>query len=150
MKTTGFNFTEACEKLFNGNCKRIKSVVSNNEYENKNCKITGTFDRQPDLIEILDEWMLIEPKLVYEEVEVKQYIWIKQNGSKELHGYPIEPPPASGDLVEMRGTIKREVKSKVKHRELIYETDDNGYPSKGACLLKPNAKIWMEWEFEEE
>ena len=80
----------------------------------------GSEKYSPEVWHYLSEdWELVNPIKQYEEVEVRQYVWIKSNGDKQLHDFPFAAPPTDGRLIEMTGTIKREIKPKVKHREEV-------------------------------
>jgi len=87
-----------------------------------------------------EEWILVNPKPIYEEVEVEKYY--SQNEDRFYKTYEAIPP----DAVKIKFTIKKEIKPKVKRRELICTCDELGFVSSSFAPRRPNSKIWEEWD----
>lgn len=136
------NFIEAVKALKEDRCKSIRRQGC--IYEIVKDKFGILIDSR-DLSEVTfncinilaEDWELVNPKPVYEEVEVVRYLnTITQRVVSSVSEFLDR---SNSDWVKLTGTIKREAKPKVKHREEIIKSfSEFEYPF--------NTKFFAEWE----
>lgn len=130
------NFIEAVTALKEGRCEFIQRESLGIEIGTDKL---DQIDTRLYLDSILaQDWKLVNPKPIYEEVEVERYLWV--NGDKEgiYKDLPFLPPAC--EIIKLTGTVKREVKPKVK--KLV----EVGFIGRGGNFVKsdipPDTKIY--------
>src|SRR5512135_2316022 len=141
------NFIEAVEALKEGRCEAIKPFAKNfgNPYHLK-LDETGAliYPHYPKgtklhVNSICGDWELVNPKPQYEEVEIKRWEIFDKDGEHLTYSHISYKDACDhiavsngGYVVELTGIMRREIKPKLKCRELIGETDSSG------VLLSPS------------
>lgn len=154
------DFLDAAIALMEEKCEAIESLVTGEIFKIRNGRLYCNLGcnsnktpikqpniRQPSIREIIGNWQLVNPKPIYEEVEVVKNLWIAHDGTEiiaeSLDAMPID---SRTQVVKLTGKIKKEIKPKFKHRELIATCDEFGYISGSFTPRRANSKIWEEWE----
>jgi hypothetical protein len=134
------NFLDAVRELKEGRCEGI-------ELKSQYIKIREieigciSFMVQPETI-LAEDWELVNPKPRFEEVEIVKYVEMNECEEGKSSKTPFTPLK-NMQLVKLTGTMKREIKPKVKHRVLI---DNELFISETKLPFANNAKYFAEWE----
>lgn len=137
------NFIEAVTALKEGRCERIKSglmTVGLTIIEN-GClafKSTDAFNCNVNLL--LSDWELVNPIAQYEEVKIVRWL-VPETNTLFYNGEPRECDKEK--FVKLTGTIKREVKPKVKRREQIGFTGPVTFNA--TTKIPHDANFFAEW-----
>ena len=109
------NFIEAVRALKEGKCKSISCwgpivTIDLTDLRTKGLSVESILSEQ---------WTLVNPVKQYEEVEVVRYMWKDHNGKEKISEVVPFLHPGDYEIIALKGTMKREIKPKVKHREDI-------------------------------
>ena len=133
-----------CEGIFRGSVPRRIIINENNELEY--AVICSRLSLTSDEIEACDWEMYNKPVTPqYEDVEVTRYLRVC--GNTEAYFGCIPVGANKDEFVKLSGTVKPEIKPKVKHREFYGYTE--GYKSSSSAGygdIKPNTALYAEWE----
>lgn len=142
------NFIEAVKELDEGRCEGIRLATSKRIVFTK--QDGYIFPRASLCVMLRDDWELVNPKSIYEEVEVVKYLWITHCGTEMLvNDLNAVPMDSKTKVIKLTGTIKTEIKPKVKRKLCLSE-----YKSYGGGIsvdipigkIPVIAEIFAEWE----
>jgi hypothetical protein len=143
------NFLDAVRELEAGRCKKIISgCITLHEGGEGNRYLLNNADNGPLLFlrdYLADDWELVDPIPQTEEVEV--IAWAMLNSEGELCNLRDKEPTTDSrhdQFFKLTGTYTREVKPKVKRRELV-QIKRNGEVI-GDQPIPNTAKFYAEWE----
>lgn len=129
------NFLDAVQALKDGKCKSIERdgvMPLNLSVSGYIMNCIGLFVLNTEHI-LADDWQLVNPVIKYEEVEVVKYMVKGEMGDFFYDCKPEYP------CIKLTGTIKKEIKQKVKHRKEIVVIPVNQD-------IPLSARFYAEWE----
>lgn len=155
------NFTDAVRELAEGRCEGIKrnEYAANHRYPGQvfvpSSSSSFQMCNKEDIADILaDDWQLVNPKPVMEEVEITAYLTTFDSGDTDpiLSDHVPVFPFSKGHATQSH-TFKysRPVAKKVKRRELVGAAasvlvDTACFNMESGTGMPDDAKIFAEWE----
>ena len=130
------NFLDAVKALQEGRCEGVKRKGWGFVYDSYADGINFNHDKIAFEHFLAEDWQLVNEVKQYEEVEVVAYY----DPELEIF-YKEDVRPQRPCIIELKGTIKREIKPKVKHREEVHCRHYTSYAD-----VPFRAKFYAEWE----